>query len=80
MTHLDIYGSDESDAAQILRQYKDRIERLEQKRRASDSVQLVRDINETVGVTDTVTVTEKTAAGFVYGTSQYGRDGWGDDA
>lgn len=74
----DSYGTDESDAARILRQYKDRIEALENSGDTGTVVQIVREVNETVTVADTVTATVSDATSFTYGTDEYGYTGYGD--
>lgn len=68
------------DAARILRDYKDRIERLEEGEGAgSESVQLFRTVSETAVCSDSVSVSSSTAGSFEWNTSNWGFADWEDN-
>lgn len=78
MPHRTRRQTDYQDAAQILRGYKERIEQLEERGRGGDqTVQLFRPVTDVCACADSVTVTEGTAQGFRFGTSQWGYDEFG---
>lgn len=64
------------DAAQILRDLKDRVSNLEEQRSQSGSVNVFRSDPEASLGADTVTVTIDEAGGWTYGTSAYDKDEW----
>lgn len=79
MTYKSRKNTGASDAAQILRGYRKRIERLEESRGSdTDRVQLFRPVVETVFTNDQVSVTEDTANNFVFGQSEWGLAEFGD--
>lgn len=72
-------GTDAEDAAQILRGYRERIERLEEEKGAgSDAIQLYRQVSETVVCTDTISTSTQTG-GFEWNTSKWGFAEWEDN-
>lgn len=70
--------TDYDDAASILRGLKDRVEQLEETNRGgANDVQLSRVVADTTTCTDSVSVTEGTASGFTFGTSEWDFDEFG---
>lgn len=68
-----------AEAALILRDLKDRVDRLEKEQRgSSDSVQLFRNTRDIVTCSDSHTVTVNNAAGFVFSESEWGFDEFGE--
>lgn len=73
-------STDYEDAAQILRGYRERIERLESSGGSgSEGVQVYRKAQETVICSDSVAVDEGQAASFEWDTTQWGFGEWEDN-
>lgn len=69
------------DAAQILRGLKSRVERLEKDSRGGgESIQLYRQVNDSVTITDSHTLDKSVAGeGFEWNTSEWGFAEWEDN-
>lgn len=68
-----------AEAALILSDLKDRVDKLEKRRSAQDdAIQQFRKAVETVTCSDTVTVTEQDAGAFVFSESEWGFDEFSD--